>query len=127
LLTVEWRQGLFFNVNFPNCPPDEVAGVQVTRQGLRPVSPFRPVGRIDERHVPYWWIKINFPEGGEAKDNDLGAVVARQISVTPLQIDMTAYDMLPELRQNFSSLQTPAPARHERALPAAAGGSGASR
>lgn len=101
LLDVEWRQGLLFNVNFPNCPPEDVTGVRVTRLGMRPTSPFRPVARVDERHVPYWWIKINFPEGGETEDNDLGAALARQVSVTPLQLDMTAHELLPELRERF--------------------------
>jgi len=89
LLGMEWRPGTFVNVNFPDCPPEDVRGVRVTSQGLRPPGTFRPVRRVDERHVPYYWTKIDFPDGGHAPGNDLQAMLDNEISVTPLQLDMT--------------------------------------
>jgi 5'-nucleotidase len=101
LLGMRWRPGTFVNVNFPNCPPEEVAGIRVTHQGMRPPGAFRPVRRVDERHVPYYWIKIDFPDGGEDHGNDLQAVRDKEVSITPMQIDMTAQSLIPELTELF--------------------------
>ena len=97
LLAMEWRPGLFVNVNFPNCPPEAVTGIRPTTQGMRPAGAFRPVRRVDERHVPYYWIKIGFPEGGGENGNDIQAALDNAVSVTPLQIEMTAHDLIPSL------------------------------
>jgi len=40
--------------------------------------------RADERHVPCYWIKIAFPDGGERDGNDLQAVLDNEVSATPL-------------------------------------------
>jgi 5'-nucleotidase len=108
LLDLSWRPGLFVNVNFPNCPPDQVTGIRATTQGQRPSGAFQPVRRVDERHVPYYWIKIGFPEGGHGEGNDLQAALDNAVSVSPLQIDMTARDMLPEMASLFTEAR-PAP------------------
>jgi 5'-nucleotidase len=101
LLTMKWRPGMFVNVNFPNCPPDAVTGIRVTSLGIRPPGSFRPVRRVDERHVPYYWIKAAFPDGGEAEGNDLRAALDHAVSVTPLHLDMTLFGILPEMRELF--------------------------
>jgi 5'-nucleotidase len=105
LLRMKWRPGTFVNVNFPNCPPEAVTGIRVTRQGLRPAGTFRPMPRVDERHVPYYWIKIAFPHGGEEDGNDLRAAADRAVSVTPLQIDMTCRELMPEISALFDEVQ----------------------
>jgi 5'-nucleotidase len=94
LLGMEWQQGNFVNVNFPHCPPEESTGIRVTRQGMRPPGSFQPIRRVDERHVPYYWIKIAFPDGGEDEGNDLHAVLDNAVSITPMQLDMTAHNQL---------------------------------
>jgi len=103
LLQMNWRPGTFVNVNFPDCPPEAVTGIHVTNQGLRPPGSFRPVRRVDERHVPYYWIKAAFLDGGALSGNDLQAIADNAVSVTPLQIDMTARAMLTELTDLFRS------------------------
>jgi 5'-nucleotidase len=89
LLTASWRGGGFFNVNVPDLPPDAVTGVRLTRQGRRPPGSFRPVRRVDERHVPYYWVKISHNAGGDEDGTDLQAIKDGAISVTPLQLDLT--------------------------------------
>lgn len=101
LIAMDWQPGQFVNVNFPDCPPDEVTGMRVTTLGMRPEGAFRPVGRIDERHVPYWWIKINFPDGGNVPGNDLQAAIDKQVSITPLRLDMTDHAALAKLQDLF--------------------------
>jgi 5'-nucleotidase len=109
LLTMHWRQGTFVNVNFPNCPPDKVTGIRITSQGMRPPGTFRPVARIDERHVPYYWIKVAYPHGGEADGNDLQAAADNAVSVTPLQLNMTSYDLMPEVTTLFAPVRSAHP------------------
>jgi len=105
LLTMRWRPGTFVNVNFPNCTPGSVTGIRVTSQGLRPPGTFRPVARVDERHVPYYWIKVDYPHGGEAAGNDLQATADNAVSVTPLHLNMTSHDMMPGMTALFESAQ----------------------
>lgn len=101
MLDLSWRPGLFVNVNFPNCPVDQVIGIRATTQGMRPSGAFQPVRRVDERHVPYYWIKIGFPEGGHEEGNDLQAALDNAVSVTPMKLEMTAHDMVPEIAAMF--------------------------
>ena len=76
LLKLRWRTGMFINVNFPNCEADAVTGMRITRQGTRPPGSYRPVPRVDERHVPYYWIKVAFSggrrRGGQRSGSDSG-------------------------------------------------------
>ena len=44
------------NINFPDCPPDEVAGVAVAAQGKRDQELLRIDARHDGRGNPYYWI-----------------------------------------------------------------------
>ena len=104
LLDLDWRPGLFCNVNFPDCPADQVTDIRATTQGQRPSGAFQPVRRVDERHVPYYWIKIGFPEGGHDEGNDLQAALDKAVSITPLQIEMTARDMVPNVARLFETV-----------------------
>ncbi len=101
LMRHDWQPGMIVNVNFPDCQPDEVTGIRVTRQGQRPPGAFIPEARVDARHVPYYWVRIAMPEGGHAPGNDLQAVLDKEISITPLQLDMTCYKEIPALTALF--------------------------
>jgi 5'-nucleotidase len=90
LLALEdWPAGSFININFPDCPPDEVSGVRLTTQGQRPPGSFTIDPRIDARGQPYFWVKISYPEHAAPSGTDLDAVAARAIAVTPVRMDMT--------------------------------------
>lgn len=103
LLATPWQPGSFINVNVPNLPVEEIRGVQVTRQGQRLPGGFLPVERIDERTVPYFWVKIcpNAPDLVEG--TDLHAVAHGAISVTPMQLDLTCNATAERLAQVFGS------------------------
>jgi 5'-nucleotidase len=103
LLAMDWQQGSFVNVNFPHCPLADVTGVRVTTQGMRPPGSFRPIPRVDERHVPYYWIKIAFPDGGAADGNDLAAARDHAVSITPMQLDMTAHAQMAQFQAAFGT------------------------
>lgn len=103
LLAIDWRPGSFVNINVPNLPPADIAGVAITRQGQRLPGGFLPVRRVDERTVPYFWVKIcpNAPE--LVAGTDLHAVAHGAISVTPMQLDMTHREVAADLAGRFGA------------------------
>lgn len=86
-------KGTFLNVNVPNRPLSELAGIRLTRQGMR-VYRDRLDKRTDPRGNPYYWIGGDRPTGVPHEGTDVGALAAGFASVTPLQLDLTAYQTL---------------------------------
>lgn len=99
LLDMEWRAGSFVNVNVPNVPAAEITGVRITSQGRRPPGGFVPMRRVDERHVPYFWVKIASPVGELIEGTDLHAVSENAISVTPMQLETTCHALIDPLAE----------------------------
>ena len=62
----------------------------MTTQDRRQPGSFRPVRRIDERGVPYYWIKLAYDNGEMRAGGDLLAISENAVSITPMQMDMTA-------------------------------------
>ncbi|MDE2362870.1 MAG: 5'/3'-nucleotidase SurE [Hyphomicrobiales bacterium] len=81
--------GVLYNVNFPDCPPDEVAGVAVTAQGVRAADLIGIDARMDGRGMPYYWIAFQRGAYTPGPGTDLEALAQRKISVTPLRLDLT--------------------------------------
>jgi 5'-nucleotidase len=78
------------NVNFPDCPPDEVRRIAVTSQGRRRQERLQIDERKDGRGNPYYWIAYVRQAFVKAEDGtDLAALDERCITVTPLRLDMT--------------------------------------
>ena len=79
------------NVNFPACPPEQVAGIRVTRQGKRNLGFLKIDERRDGRGNPYFWIGFERAAMMDkpAEGTDLAALAARYVSVTPLRLDRT--------------------------------------
>ncbi|MBX3002637.1 MAG: 5'/3'-nucleotidase SurE [Anaerolineales bacterium] len=89
------RQTLL-NVNIPYLPLEEIKGVQVTRLGMR-VYRDELVRRIDPQHNPYYWIGGEAPTGQPDEGTEVAALQAGYVSVTPLHMDMTSFNLIPEL------------------------------
>lgn len=85
-------RGIFLNVNFPAGTPK---GVLVTRLSTHHWED-KVVERLDPEGRPYYWI-AGTPVGEEEEGTDLWAVRQGYISVTPVSLDFTAADFLPEL------------------------------
>ncbi len=91
-------EGVLLNINVPYLSDDEFKGFMVTRQGLR-VYRDALVRRQDPRGRPYYWIGGDFPTGIPEDGTDVGALAAGYVSLTPLQLDLTARAALDPLRQ----------------------------
>lgn len=84
------------NVNIPSCRYHELQGMSVTRLGKRhPSQPVLP--QTNPRGEKIYWIG----SAGEAKDaskgTDFHAVFSRQVSLTPLQLDLTDHTQLNDI------------------------------
>lgn len=101
LLQAGWDPGILLNINFPNCKPDEVRGTRVTTQG-KIAHGLGVDKRRDGRGFPYFWLRFNRKEEQINEGSDLHAVQNRFVSVTPLQLDMTAHGSRDRLAKALS-------------------------
>ena len=85
------------SVNVPSLPMNEIKGVQITRQGLR-VYFDELVSRKDPHGKPYYWIGGEFPSYDPMDGTDSGALDSAYVSVTPIQLDLTDYKLLEQLK-----------------------------
>lgn len=94
------------NVNVPCVPLTELRGIQLTQQGLR-VYRDRLDKRQDPRGNDYYWIGGDRPTGVPKEGTDIGALAAGYASVTPLQLDLTAYQAISVMASWFWELTPP--------------------
>ena len=93
---------VLINVNFPDCPPDEVKGIAVTAQGRRRQERLQIDERKDGRGNPYYWIAYVRHAFVKAEHGtDLAALEDRRIAVTPLKLDMTDEPYMTKLASLF--------------------------
>ncbi|MEQ1855277.1 MAG: 5'/3'-nucleotidase SurE [Longimicrobiales bacterium] len=95
------REGLpsdtLFNVNLPAVSPADVRGIRVTTLGKRRFA--ESITRAkDPSGREYYWIGGGMATWSGAEDSDFQAVEDGYVSVTPLQIDLTNYDLLEGIR-----------------------------
>ncbi len=100
LLDVEFPSKTMVNVNFPNCPPDEVGGVEVTTQGAYTHGLFMEQ-RKDGRGFPYYWLRFGREIPEQREGSDIAAIAEKRISVTPLTLDLTHKSFRAELAKRF--------------------------
>jgi 5'-nucleotidase len=97
---------ILLNVNVPFLNDDQLRGFRLTRQGLR-VYHSRLDERLDPRDHPYYWIGGDAPTGVPERGTDIGALSEGFISITPLQLDLTAYRVMTDLNSWEWQEQTP--------------------
>lgn len=86
------------NVNIPPIAPAEAKGVRVTRLGRRVYE-----GSLMRAHDPsgkeYFWIGGGQTTWWGEADSDFRAIEDGFISVTPLRLDLTNFDLLQDIRE----------------------------
>ena len=93
-------KGVVLNVNVPYLREDELKGFMITRQGLR-VYRDELDRRFDPRGRPYYWIGGQAPTGVDEPGTDFGALRAGYVSITPLQLDLTAREAMDTIKKWF--------------------------
>ena len=90
--------GILLSVNVPYLPLERIAGIRITRQGLR-IYRDELVERSDPRGRPYFWIGGEAPTGQPDAGTDIGALHEGYVSITPVHLDLTAHTLLEPLRK----------------------------
>jgi len=91
-------QSSAINVNIPCIPAEQIKGVCVVRQGKSNIiETFEK--RVDPRENTYYWISGDSGCCRAEKDTDVGALAAGFITITPLQYDLTRYDLMDTLQE----------------------------
>jgi len=85
--------GTLVNVNVP---AGETRGVRVARLGKRRYGEL-VVEKADPRGRPYYWIGSTIPVGEPEEGTDITAIAEKYISMTPLHLDLTAYQAMSDL------------------------------
>ena len=98
LIKVEMPDWSFMNLNFPNCKPEDVQGIAVTAQGKLDFG-INVEKRSDGRGLPYYWLKFDSRKGDFREGTDIHALKENKISVTPLKLDLTDYDLLDRIQK----------------------------
>jgi 5'-nucleotidase len=81
------------NVNVPDLPIAEIKGIKVTRLGAR----HKAEGMIktqDPAGKDIYWLGPVGSEQDAGEGTDFDAVAAGYVSITPLTVDLTAYNQL---------------------------------
>ncbi|HSQ27523.1 MAG TPA: 5'/3'-nucleotidase SurE [Anaerolineales bacterium] len=91
-------QGILLNINVPYLAYEDLKGMRITRQGLR-VYRDSLDRREDPRGKPYYWIGGDEPTGVPEDGTDFGSLADGYVSITPLHLDLTAYQAFDHLNR----------------------------
>lgn len=94
---------ILFNVNFPDCDPDDIQGTLLCTQGRRDKNLLAVDQRHDGRGLPYYWLAFNRPAFTPGIGTDLEALAQKRVSVTPLRINLTDEPTMLQFANLFSS------------------------
>ena len=81
------------NINVPDLPYDQIKGYQITRLGHRHRSD-HPVKTTNPRGKESFWISVAGHGADAGEGTDFYAVEQGYVSITPIQMDMTAPDLM---------------------------------
>jgi 5'/3'-nucleotidase len=88
----------FYNVNFPPVAGPDVKGTRVVAQGRRRGVNFRVEPTKSPAGRRFLWVAGGAQNVPTAPDTDAHANLAGYISVTPLRADLTAHDLIADLK-----------------------------
>lgn len=91
------------NLNVPNLPIDEIKGIKVTRLGNRHKAETMKCMKDPWNRDIYWYGSLGQEQDG-GQGTDFNAVANGYASVTPLTVDMTAYNSMAQMTEWMSEL-----------------------
>lgn len=103
LTSVDWPHSVLMNVNFPPLPPEQVKGIKPCPQGRRKLDD-NLHRRVDPHGRPYIWIGGQRTEPfSDHPTADYMQIKEGWITVTPIDLDMTHYQALEDIRTLWSN------------------------
>lgn len=101
VLGMENRRGLCLNVNFPNIPTEHIKGIKMCRQ-TKGNWREKFVHRTDPSGRDYYWMRGSFYNSElHSKDTDEWALSNGYIAIVPVQLDLTDYGRLEEMKDKI--------------------------
>lgn len=89
--------GTILNVNIPDMPMEEIAGIRISRQAIEEYTEYLEK-RVDPRNRAYYWHGHVPQTSFDNLDFDAVALDKNYICITPIKCDMTDYSLLEELK-----------------------------
>jgi len=106
LLDKGWPKNVVINVNFPDRAPEEIADIEVTRQGHRDAVQLYAEERKDLRGGRYYWYGYTGELSNPPEGTDLRAIYDGRISITPLHLALTHDESFQSLSKVFNKSGT---------------------
>lgn len=95
---------VFYNVNFPPCPANEVKGIKTAFQGHRPEPSFKVMPQKAPNGRDYYWLTHGSGNAGCEPGSDAHETHGGWATVTPLRADLTAKDVMESLGEALHGL-----------------------
>jgi 5'-nucleotidase len=96
------NEPMLLNVNVPDVPFQSLQGMAVTRLGKRHKA--EPVVKaVNPRGDPIYWVGAAGSAQDAGEGTDFFAVAQRQVSLTPLQMDLTRFQQIDRVRRWLAS------------------------
>ncbi|AVO60145.1 MULTISPECIES: 5'/3'-nucleotidase SurE [Pseudomonas] len=89
LMDMNWPEDVCLNVNFPDCAPDAVLPLKLTRQGSGRLNGVSVRTENDPRGLEYHWLKLDRHTQADEPGTETAELLAGHITVTPLQFERT--------------------------------------
>lgn len=101
LVAKGWADNTLINMNFPDCPPGKVRGVQVCTQGKRKIN-ISLSERKDPKGRPYFWLGGERDNTPEKAGVDIDYLHNNYITITPIGMDLTDYKSMEKISKLFN-------------------------
>ncbi|HPT68727.1 MAG TPA: 5'/3'-nucleotidase SurE [Syntrophomonas sp.] len=92
------------NINIPAIEPSQIKGIRVCKLGLRNYDNLFEE-RQDPRGNTYYWLGGGLLQEEQDPDSDVYAVEHNYISVTPINLDLTNYNLMNRYKKLAESFQ----------------------
>ncbi|MGB1091091.1 MAG: 5'/3'-nucleotidase SurE [Oceanobacter sp.] len=94
---LQLQQNAIININVPDLPYEQLAGVRITRLGHRHQAD-NPVLTTNPRGKQCYWIAAAGEVADDSDGTDFHAVENGFVSITPVQLDMTHHSAIDHLK-----------------------------
>jgi 5'-nucleotidase len=93
---------VFYNVNFPPVAGADVTGTAVVSQGFRRNTAFGLEAHLSPSGRKFLWIRGGAQHMPTLPGTDVAANLDGKIAITPMRVDLTAHDLLDDLRARLA-------------------------
>jgi 5'-nucleotidase len=97
-----WPRGVAYNVNFPAAPLDKISGIEMARLGGGSMLAVEVEPVVEKLEGSHFRLGATPKKRDQNPDTDVASLRRLAVSITPLKLDRTDYDVLNSLHEKFS-------------------------